>query len=59
MHMYVPHAIHPSSVNGHLVYFHILSIVNGATITIVVLCIFSNYSFVQIWNCWIIWQQWF
>ena len=59
MNIYVPYVIHPSSVNGHLGYLHVLSIVNGATMNIGVLCIFSNCSFVQIWNCWVIWKHCF
>ena len=45
-----------SSDNKYLSYFHILPIVDSASMNIGV-CVFSNYSFVQIyaqeWDCWI------
>ena len=37
-----------SSVDGHLGCFHVLTIVNGAAISIRGACIFSNYDLVQI-----------
>ena len=58
--MYHIFSIH-SSVDGHLGYFHVLSIVSSAAVNIGVHIIFLNQSFVQIdaqeWDCWIIW--WF
>ena len=48
-----------SFIDGHLVFFHVLAVVNSATMNISN----SNYSFVQIyaqeWDCWIIWQLYF
>ena len=48
------------AVDGHLVCFHVLAVVSSAAVNIEVhVCIFLNYSFVQVyaqgWDCLIIW----
>ena len=46
-----------SSVHGHLGCFYVLAIVNSAAMNIGGACIFSNFSFLQIyaqeWDCYI------
>ena len=59
VYIYIPYPPYHLSVDGHLVSFHILAIVNNATVNIElhmyfqisVLVFFLN---IQEWNCWII-----
>ena len=59
MHMYHNFFIH-SSASGHLGWFHVLAIVNSATMNNGGTCVSFNSDFLKIlaqqWDFWVVWQ---
>ena len=57
--MYHIFCVH-SSVDGHLGYFHVLDVVNSASVSIGGTCIFWDYSILQVyaqeWDCWVMYM---
>ena len=56
------HIFSHSSVDGHLVCFHVLTVVNSAALDVEVhasFCYCFVWVYAQDWDCWILWNLFF